>query len=55
MFLLIIVISTVGLSTGVSAIIAHSYREYKTSNTLFLIADLSLIAIGIIAIYWLIF
>ena len=55
MLLLIMVISAVGLSTGVVAIIAHFYHKYKLSNTLFLIANLTLITITSIVLWWLVF
>lgn len=50
MFLLMIVISIISLSTGLVAISAHFQQDYELSNKLFIASDLSLaIVIGIIA------
>ncbi len=55
MLLLIMVISAVGLGTGIVAIIAHFCQRYRLSNTLFLVADLTLITITSIVLGWLVF
>lgn len=55
MFLLIMVISAIGLSAGVIAIVAHFCQRYRLSNMLFLVADLILITITSIVLWRLVF